>query len=104
MLSGRLDQFKVRNRVQELARLGNNLLAMGQVTAFVIGDHLDRRVVERRLDPGDWDESVRGDVALESSPAVEARDIKIETSVRNKKIDASMTVTNHTEAEVRLRV
>ena len=56
--------------------------------------------------PGDCNAqfSIRGDVALESSPAVEARDIKIETSVRNKKIDASMTVTNHTKDEVRLRV
>jgi hypothetical protein len=56
--------------------------------------------------PGDCNAqfSIRGDVVLESSPAVEARDIKIETSVRNKKIDASMTVTNHSKGEVRLSV
>ncbi len=45
-----------------------------------------------------------GSVWLESSPQVEAREIKVDTSVRNKKIAAAFTLANNGKEQLRARV
>ena len=36
---GQFDQFQIRDRAQELARLGGDFLAVAKMTGFVLSDH-----------------------------------------------------------------